>query len=122
MGCLYISNHEVIDGFSSETVVRLFNKHDTTDCRLLWGKTQSNYKDHEFKAVTCNNCNVKVFLLSEREISPNYSGIFLDFVHRFGSDVKGLPKTKRCNLVAVMVSVQIRCICEKTLSVNIGTS
>ena len=54
-------------------------------------------------------CIVKVFLLSEREISPNYTDIFLDFVHGFGSYVKGLPKTKRCNSVAVtMVSVRFR--------------
>ena len=39
-------------------------------------------------------CILNVFLLSEREISPNYAGIFLDFVHGFGSYVKGLPKTK----------------------------
>ena len=42
-------------------------------------------------------------MLSEREISPNYAGIFLDVVHGFGSYVKGLPKTKRCNSVAVSV-------------------
>ena len=53
-------------------------------------------------------CIVKVFLLSEREISPNYTGIFLDFVQGFGSYVKGLPKTKRCNSVAVTVSVRFR--------------
>ena len=51
---------------------------------------------------------VKVFLLSEREISPNYTDIFLDFVHGFGSYVKGLPKTKRCHSVAVTVSVRFR--------------
>ena len=53
-------------------------------------------------------CIVKVFLLSEREISPNCTGVFLDFVHGFGSYVKGLPKTKRWNLVAVTVSVRFR--------------
>ena len=53
-------------------------------------------------------CIVKVFLLSEREISPNYTGIFLHFVLGFGAYVKGLPKTKRCNLVAVTVSVRFR--------------
>ena len=53
-------------------------------------------------------CIFNVFLLSEREISPNYTGIFLDFVHGFGSYVKGLPKTKRCNSVAVTVSVRFR--------------
>ena len=53
-------------------------------------------------------CILTVFLLSERGISPNYAGIFLDFVHRIGSYVKGLPKTKRCNSVAVTVSVRFR--------------
>ena len=53
-------------------------------------------------------CIVKVFLLSERENSPKYSGIFLHFVHRFGSYVKGLPKTKGCHSVAVTVSVRFR--------------
>ena len=53
-------------------------------------------------------CIVKVFLLSEREISAYYAGIFSDFVHGFGSYVKGLPKTKRCNSVAVTVSVRFR--------------
>ena len=53
-------------------------------------------------------CIVKVFLLSERESSPKYTGIFLHFVHGFGSYVKGLPKTKRCNLAAVTVSVRFR--------------
>ena len=53
-------------------------------------------------------CIFNVFLLSEREISPNYTGIFLDFVHGFGSYVKGLPKTKRCNSAAVTVSVRFR--------------
>ena len=59
-------------------------------------------------------CIVKEFLLSEREISQNYTGIFLNFVHGFGSYVKGLPKTIRCNSVVVMVLV--RCICETALT------
>ena len=54
-------------------------------------------------------------MLSDRKISPNYTGIFLDFIHGFGSYVKGLPKTKQCNSVAVTVSVRIRCICETAL-------
>ena len=53
-------------------------------------------------------CIVKVYLLSEREISPNYIGIFSDFGHGFISNVKGLPKTKRCDSVAVTVSVRFR--------------
>ena len=75
-------------------IVQFFYKHNTIAYRLLWDNTKSDYKDHELNAVTWNNCIVKVFLLSEREISPNYTGIFLDFVHGFGSYVKGLPKTK----------------------------
>ena len=53
-------------------------------------------------------CILYVFLPSEREISPNHAGIFLDFFHGFGSYVQGLPKTKRCNSVAVTVSVRFR--------------
>ena len=63
-------------------------------------------------------CILNVFLLSEREISPNYADIFLDFVHGFSSYVKGLPKTNRCNSVAVKVSVRIRCICETAFTTN----
>ena len=40
-------------------------------------------------------CISNVFLLSEREISPNYAGIFLDFVHGFGPYVKGKVCRKR---------------------------
>ena len=60
-GGLFItySYHEVIDGLYSETIVRLFYKQDTTDYRLLWGNTQSDYKDHELKAVTRNNLYCK---------------------------------------------------------------
>ena len=97
---------KAIDGLSSETIVQLFYKHNTIDYRSLWDNTQSDYKI----------CIVKVFLLSEREISPKCTGIFLHFVHGFGSYVKGLAKTKRCNSVAVTVSVRIRCICETALS------
>ena len=59
VGCLSPSNHEIIDGLSSESLVRYFYKRDTTDYRLLWGKNQSDYKDHEFKAVTWNNLHCK---------------------------------------------------------------
>ena len=82
--------------------------HNTVDYRLLWDNTQTYCKDHELNAVAWNNFNLNVLLLSEREISPSYAGIFLDFVHGFGSYVKGLPKTKRCNSVAVTVSVRFR--------------
>ena len=46
---------KAIDGLSSETIVRLFYKHNTIDYRLLWVNTQSDYKDHELNAVTLNN-------------------------------------------------------------------
>ena len=42
---------EAIDGLSSETIVRLFNKHNTTDLRMFWDKTQSDYKDNELKKI-----------------------------------------------------------------------
>ena len=88
--------------------MRFFYKHDTTDYRLLWSKTQSDCKEHEFKAVSWNKLYCKGTLLSEREFSPSYTDIFLDFVHGFGSYVKGLPKTKRCDSVAVTDSVWFR--------------
>ena len=106
---------KAIDGLPSETVVRLFYKHNTKDYRLLWDNTQTDYKATYLMLWHGTVCIVNVFLLSEREISPNYADIFLDFVHGFGSYVKGLPKTKRCNSVAVKVSVRIRCICETAL-------
>ena len=42
---------KAIDGLSSETIVRLFYKHNTIDNRSLWDNTQSDYKDHELNAV-----------------------------------------------------------------------
>ena len=93
--CINLVIMKAIDGLSSETIVRLFYKHNTVDYRFLWGNTQADYKDLMQWHRTI--CILNVFLLSEREISPNYAGIFLDFVHGFGSYVKGLPKTKRCN-------------------------
>ena len=51
---------KVIDGLSSETIVRLFYKHNTIDYRILWDKTQSDYKDLEFNAVTWKNLHCKV--------------------------------------------------------------
>ena len=42
---------KAIDGLSSETIVRLFYKHNTIDYRSLWDSTQSDYKDHELNAV-----------------------------------------------------------------------
>ena len=53
---------EAIDGLSSETIVRLFYKHKTTDLIIFWDKTQSDYKDHELRAVTWNNFSKSVEL------------------------------------------------------------
>ena len=50
---------KAIDGLPSETIVRLFYKHNTIDYRILWDKTQSDYKDHELNAVTWNNLYCK---------------------------------------------------------------
>ena len=50
---------KAIDGLSSETIVQLFYKHNTVDCRLLWDNTQSDYKDHELNAVTWKNLYCK---------------------------------------------------------------
>ena len=97
-----------IDGLSSETIVRLFYKHNTIDNRILCDNTQSDYKDHQLDAMTWNNlyCNgISAFWEGN---SPNYTGMFLYFVHGFGSYVKGLPKTKRYNSVAVTVSLRFR--------------
>ena len=92
--------------------MRSFYKHDTIDCRL-----RATIKTTILRQRHGTICIVKVFLLSESEISPNCTGTFLDFVHRLGSYVKGLLKTKRCNLVAVTVSVRIVCIGETFLRV-----
>ena len=48
---------KVNDGLSSETIVRFFYKHNTIDYRFLRDITQSDFKDHEFNAVTWNNLN-----------------------------------------------------------------
>ena len=50
---------KTIDGLSSKTIVWLFYKRNTIDYRISWGKTQSDYKDHELKAVTWTNLDCK---------------------------------------------------------------
>ena len=96
--------------------MRLFYKHDTTELTAFFRtRPRATIKTTNLRQWHGTICIVKEFLLSEREISPNYTGIFYDFVHRFGSYVKGLPKTKRCNSVAITVSVRIWCICETAL-------
>ena len=91
---------KAIDGLSCETIVTSSIPVTTDFCGTI---PRATIKTTNLMQWYCAICIVKVFLLSEREISPNYTDIFLDFVHRFGSYVKGLPKTKRCNSVAVSV-------------------
>ena len=50
---------KTIEGSSSETIVRLFYKHNTINCIILWDNTQSDFKDHELNAVTWNNLYCK---------------------------------------------------------------
>ena len=50
---------KAIDGLSSETIVRLFYKHNTVDFRFLWDNTQTDYKDHQLNAVTWDNLYFK---------------------------------------------------------------
>ena len=50
---------KAIDGLSSETIVRLFYKHNTVNYRLLWDNTQTAYKDRELNAVAWNNLYFK---------------------------------------------------------------
>ena len=69
-------------------------------------RTRATIKTTNLRQSHGTICFVKLFLLSEREISPHYTGIFLDFVHGFGSYMKGLHKTKQW--ISVAVSVQNR--------------
>ena len=57
--CINLVIMKAIDGLSSETIVRLFYKHNTVDYRHLWDNTQTDYKDHELNAVTWNNLYFK---------------------------------------------------------------
>ena len=88
--------------------MRLFYKHILLTPDFCWTIPRATIKTTNLMQLHEAICKGKVFLLSEREISPKYTGIFLDFVHGFGSYVKGLPKTKRCDFVAVTASVQFR--------------
>ena len=49
---------KAIDGLSSETIVRLFYKHNTIATEFC-GTIPSDYKDHELNAVTLNNLYCK---------------------------------------------------------------
>ena len=57
--CINLVIMKAIDGLSSETIVRLFYKHNTVDYIHLWDNTQTDYKDHELNAVTWNNLYFK---------------------------------------------------------------
>ena len=57
--CTNLVIMKAIDGLSSETIVRLFYKHNTVDYRLLWDNTQTYYKDHELNAVAWKNLYFK---------------------------------------------------------------
>ena len=50
---------KAIGGLSSETFVRLFYKHNTIDYKILWDKTQRDYKDHKLNAVTWSDLYCK---------------------------------------------------------------
>ena len=58
MRCINLVIMKTIDNLPSETIVRLFYKHNTVDYRLLWDNTQTDYKDHEPNAVAWNNLYV----------------------------------------------------------------
>ena len=68
------------------------------------------------------NCIVKVFLLSEREISPNYTSIFLRFRPRirficeWSAENETMQFGDRYGFGSV--SVRIRCICETALIIT----
>ena len=53
--CINLVIMKAVDGLSSETIVRLFYKHNTVDYRLLWDNTQTDCKDNEFNAVAWKN-------------------------------------------------------------------
>ena len=67
-------------------------------------------------------CIVKVFLLSEREISVNYTGIFFRFHPRIwficGRAAENETMQFGCRYSFGSVSVRIRCICETALIQN----
>ena len=58
--------------------------------RLLWDcgtRPRDTIKTTTFRQFHGTICIVKVFLLSERGINRNYTGIFLDFFNRFNRKV-----------------------------------
>ena len=86
---LYIScNH----GCKAWQQKPLFWKYNAKDYRLLWDKAQSDKKGSDMEQYL-EVCRIT------RSV-PNYTYIFIDFVHRIGSYVKVLAKTKPCKLVS----------------------
>ena len=71
--------------------MRLSYEHNTIDYRSCGTIPRATIKTTNLMQWHETICIVKVFLLSEREISRKYTDIFLHFVHGFGSRVKGLP-------------------------------
>ena len=57
--CINLVIMKAIDGLSSETIVRLFYKHNNVDFRILWDNTQTDFKDHELNTVTWDNLYIK---------------------------------------------------------------
>ena len=111
--CINLVIMKVNDGLSCETIVRFFYKHNiTTDfCGTIPRATLKTTNLMQWHGTICI---VRVFLLSEREISPNYTGIIIDFVHGFGSYVnETIQFGGRYGFGSV--SVRIRCICETAL-------
>ena len=73
---------DAIDGLSSQTIVLLFYKYKPTDYIHLWDKAQSDFKDHQLKAVTWNNIRKSVEILSLCQIKHAFSYISsADSVH-----------------------------------------
>ena len=97
----------------------LFYKHDTTDYRILWDKTQSGYKYHELMAVTWNNLYCKGISAT---CEGNYSKLYRHFL-RFRSRIRFICERSAenetmqfdCLNSFCSVSVRIRCICEMAL-------
>ena len=76
---------KVNDGLSCETILRFFTSTQLLTTDFCGTIPRATLKTTHLMQWHGTNCIVKVFLLSERETSPNYTGIFIDFVHGFGS-------------------------------------
>ena len=113
---------KTIDGLSSETIVQLFNKHNTINYIILWYNTQSDYKDHELNAVTWNNLYCKgISATWEGNLSKLYRH-FLSFRPRIRFICERSAENETMQFGGRygfgLVSVRIRCICETALNVT----